>query len=156
MVWLDFSQVMQKIFLIFFLQWQMMENLVIVKVWEEIFQRKMEECWLWFQEVVNRRFCSQVVLILEEWEQWVFYVVILEYEQDYDWLKYWKVKFKRSLGDLLFVISLVLYLFSFFDYLIVQFLRWLQCVVYSVLYFVVSRVVVLVLGCCFLIFNFGS
>ncbi|NWT82482.1 VP9D1 protein, partial [Lanius ludovicianus] len=82
------------------LQRQMMENLVIAKAREETLQRKMEERRLRLQEAANRRFSSSVALTPEEQEQRALYAAILEYEQDHDWPRQWKVQLKRSPADL--------------------------------------------------------
>uniref|UniRef100_A0A8C5IUI8 VPS9 domain containing 1 n=1 Tax=Junco hyemalis TaxID=40217 RepID=A0A8C5IUI8_JUNHY len=121
------------------LQRQMMENLVIAKAREETLQRKMEERRLRLQEAANRRFSSSVALTPEEQEQRALYAAILEYEQDHDWPRQWKVQLKRSPADLSVVSGLFSCLLSCPEHPISQLLRRLQCAVYARLYPAVSR-----------------
>ncbi|NXS73450.1 VP9D1 protein, partial [Pandion haliaetus] len=121
------------------LQRQMMENLVIAKAREETLQRKMEERRLRLQEAANRRFSSSVALTPEEQEQRALYAAVLEYEQDHDWPRQWKVRLKRSPADLSLVSGLFSCLLSFPEHPIAQLLRQLQCAVYARLYPAVSQ-----------------
>uniref|UniRef100_A0A8C9UC31 VPS9 domain containing 1 n=1 Tax=Serinus canaria TaxID=9135 RepID=A0A8C9UC31_SERCA len=121
------------------LQRQMMENLVIAKAREETLQRKMEERRLRLQEAANRRFSSSVALTPEEQEQRALYAAILEYEQDHDWPRQWKVQLKRSPADLSVVSGLFSCLLSCPEHPISQLLRRLQCAVYTRLYPAISR-----------------
>uniref|UniRef100_A0A803T6V9 VPS9 domain-containing protein n=1 Tax=Anolis carolinensis TaxID=28377 RepID=A0A803T6V9_ANOCA len=133
------SQAMQKTSLTLSLQRQMMENLVIAKAREETLQRKMEERRLRLQEAANRRFSSNAVLTPEEQEQRAIYAAILEYEQDHDWPRSWKIQLKKNPNDLSLVPKLISHLLSFADHPICQLLKKLQCSVYSRVYPLVSR-----------------
>ncbi|XP_067327171.1 VPS9 domain-containing protein 1 isoform X1 [Anolis sagrei] len=133
------SQAMQKTSLTLSLQRQMMENLVIAKAREETLQRKMEERRLRLQEAANRRFSSNAVLTPEEQEQRAIYAAILEYEQDHDWPRSWKIQLKKNPNDLSLVSKLISHLLSFADHPICQLLKKLQCSVYSRVYPLVSR-----------------
>ncbi|XP_065497165.1 VPS9 domain-containing protein 1 [Caloenas nicobarica] len=133
------SQALQKTSLTLSLQRQMMENLVIAKAREETLQRKMEERRLRLQEAANRRFSGSVALTPEEQEQRALYAAILEYEQDHDWPRQWKVRLKRSPADLSLVSGLFSCLLSFPDHPITRLLRQLQCAVYARLYPAVSH-----------------
>ncbi|XP_062817925.1 VPS9 domain-containing protein 1 [Anolis carolinensis] len=133
------SQAMQKTSLTLSLQRQMMENLVIAKAREETLQRKMEERRLRLQEAANRRFSSNAVLTPEEQEQRAIYAAILEYEQDHDWPRSWKLQLKKNPNDLSLVPKLISHLLSFADHPICQLLKKLQCSVYSRVYPLVSR-----------------
>ncbi|XP_048372197.1 VPS9 domain-containing protein 1 isoform X2 [Sphaerodactylus townsendi] len=136
------SQAVQKTSLTLSLQRQMMENLVIAKAREETLQRKMEERRLRLQEAANRRFSSNAVLTQEEQEQRAIYAAILEYEQDHEWPRLWKVQLKKNPSDLLLVPKLISHLLSFADHPICQLLKKLQCSVYSRIYPLVSQSVV--------------
>ncbi|XP_042294487.1 VPS9 domain-containing protein 1 isoform X2 [Sceloporus undulatus] len=133
------SQAMQKTSLTLSLQRQMMENLVIAKAREETLQRKMEERRLRLQEAANRRFSSNAVLTPEEQEQRAIYAAILEYEQDHDWPRSWKMQLKKSPNDLSLVPKLISHLLSFPEHPICQLLKKLQCSVYSRVYPLVSQ-----------------
>ncbi|KAL8195110.1 UNVERIFIED_CONTAM: VPS9 domain-containing protein 1 [Gekko kuhli] len=133
------SQALQKTSLTLSLQRQMMENLVIAKAREETLQRKMEERRLRLQEAANRRFSSNAVLTPEEQEQRAIYAAILEYEQDHEWPRLWKVQLKKNPNDLSLVPKLISHLLSFADHPICQLLKKLQCSVYNRIYPLVSR-----------------
>ncbi|XP_077166528.1 VPS9 domain-containing protein 1 isoform X1 [Paroedura picta] len=133
------SQAVQKTSLTLSLQRQMMENLVIAGAREETLQRKMEERRLRLQEAANRRFSSNAVLTPEEQEQRAIYAAILEYEQDHEWPRLWKVQLKKNPCDLSLVPKLITHLLSFADHPICQLLKKLQCSVYNRIYPLVSR-----------------
>ncbi|KAH0619722.1 hypothetical protein JD844_000660 [Phrynosoma platyrhinos] len=87
----------------------------------------------------GKRFSSNAVLTPEEQEQRAIYAAILEYEQDHDWPRSWKIQLKKSPNDLSLVPKLISHLLSFSDHPICQLLKKLQCSVYSRVYPLVSR-----------------
>ncbi|XP_048461585.1 VPS9 domain-containing protein 1 isoform X3 [Rhincodon typus] len=101
------KQGMQKTSLTLSLQRQMMENLIIAQARQAALQRKMEERRLRLQEEANRRFSSSATLTPEEEEQRNVYTSILEFEQDHEWPKQWKMKLRSQPNDHLLVAGLL-------------------------------------------------
>uniref|UniRef100_A0A4W3INZ4 VPS9 domain containing 1 n=1 Tax=Callorhinchus milii TaxID=7868 RepID=A0A4W3INZ4_CALMI len=120
------------------LQRQMMENLIIAKARQAALQRKMEERRLRLQEEANRRFSTNATLTPEEEEQRNVYASILEFEQDHEWPKQWKLKLKSQPNDLILVGGLVSQILSCPEHPISQLLKKLQCRIYSKLYPIVN------------------
>ncbi|XP_067854187.1 VPS9 domain-containing protein 1 [Heptranchias perlo] len=133
------NQGMQKTSLTLSLQRQMMENLIIAQARQTALQRKMEERRLRLQEEANRRFSNSATLTPEEEEQRNVYASILEFEQDHEWPKQWKMKLKSQPNDLVLVAGLVSQILSCSEYPIFQLLKKLQCRIYSKLYPIVNK-----------------
>ncbi|XP_078400666.1 VPS9 domain-containing protein 1 isoform X2 [Cetorhinus maximus] len=132
------KQGMQKTSLTLSLQRQMMENLIIAQARQAALQRKMEERRLRLQEEANRRFSNSVTLTPEEEEQRNVYTSILEFEQDHEWPKQWKIKLKSQPNDHVLVAGLLSQILSS-EYPITQLLKKLQCRIYSKLYPIVNK-----------------
>ncbi|XP_051884604.1 VPS9 domain-containing protein 1 isoform X2 [Pristis pectinata] len=132
------NQGMQKTSLTLSLQRQMMENLIIGQARQAALQRKMEERRLRLQEEANRRFSNSATLTPEEEEQRNVYASILEFEQDHEWPKQWKMKLRSQPNDLVLVAGLVSQILSCSEYPIAQLLKKLQCRIYSKLYPIVK------------------
>ncbi|XP_062923183.1 VPS9 domain-containing protein 1 isoform X1 [Mobula hypostoma] len=132
------NQGMQKTSLTLSLQRQMMENLIIGQARQAALQRKMEERRLRLQEEANRRFSNSAILTPEEEEQRNVYASILEFEQDHEWPKQWKMQLKSQPNDLALVAGLVSQILSCSEYPITQLLKKLQCRIYSKLYPIVK------------------
>ncbi|XP_007887471.1 VPS9 domain-containing protein 1 isoform X3 [Callorhinchus milii] len=132
------NQSSQKTSLTLSLQRQMMENLIIAKARQAALQRKMEERRLRLQEEANRRFSTNATLTPEEEEQRNVYASILEFEQDHEWPKQWKLKLKSQPNDLILVGGLVSQILSCPEHPISQLLKKLQCRIYSKLYPIVN------------------
>ncbi|XP_078400668.1 VPS9 domain-containing protein 1 isoform X4 [Cetorhinus maximus] len=133
------KQGMQKTSLTLSLQRQMMENLIIAQARQAALQRKMEERRLRLQEEANRRFSNSVTLTPEEEEQRNVYTSILEFEQDHEWPKQWKIKLKSQPNDHVLVAGLLSQILSSSEYPITQLLKKLQCRIYSKLYPIVNK-----------------
>ncbi|CAL8357696.1 unnamed protein product [Lota lota] len=133
------GQAYQKTSLSLSLQRQMMENLIIAQARQDALQRKMEERRLRLQEEANRRFAASGTTTAEEQEQRVIYANILEYEQDHDWPKQWKVNLKKNPDDATLVSGLVSYLLSCPDHPVMTLLRKHQYRVYNRLYPIISK-----------------
>ncbi|XP_078256905.1 VPS9 domain-containing protein 1 isoform X1 [Rhinoraja longicauda] len=132
------NQGIQKTSLTLSLQRQMMENLIIGQARQAALQRKMEERRLRLQEEANRRFSNSTILTPEEEEQRNVYASILEFEQDHEWPKQWKMKLRSQPNDLVLVAGLVSQILSCSEYPIAQLLKKLQCRIYSKLYPIVK------------------
>uniref|UniRef100_H2SKG3 VPS9 domain containing 1 n=1 Tax=Takifugu rubripes TaxID=31033 RepID=H2SKG3_TAKRU len=133
------GQAYQKTSLTLSLQRQMMENLIIAKARQDALQRKMEERRLRLQEEANRRFAASGSVTVEEQEQRILYTNVLEYEQDHDWPKQWKVNIRKNPEDTSLVSGLVSYLLSQSDHPVVKLLRRHQYRIYNRLYPIVSK-----------------
>ncbi|XP_075432948.1 VPS9 domain-containing protein 1 [Ascaphus truei] len=133
------NQATQKTSLTLSLQRQMMENLVIAKAREETLQRKTEERRLRLKEESKRRFSSSAETTPEQEEQRLLYTSVLEYEQDHDWPKLWKLKLKGRPDDPGAVSSFMCQILSSPDHPISILLRRLQCQIYSRLYPIISK-----------------
>ncbi|GCB60913.1 hypothetical protein scyTo_0006956 [Scyliorhinus torazame] len=133
------KQGMQKTSLTLSLQRQMMENLIIAQARQAALQRKMEERRLRLQEVANRRFSNSATLTPEEEEQRNVYTSILEFEQDHEWPKQWKMKLRSQPNDHVLVADLLSQMLSCSEYPVSQLLKKLQCRIYSKLYPVVNK-----------------
>ncbi|XP_069757419.1 VPS9 domain-containing protein 1 isoform X2 [Narcine bancroftii] len=129
------NQGMQKTSLTLSLQRQMMENLIIGQARQAALQRKMEERRLRLQEEANRRFSNSAVLTPEEEEeQRNVYTSILEFEQDHEWPKQWKMRLSSQPNDLALVAGLVSQILSCTEYPITQLLKKVQWRIYTKLY----------------------
>ncbi|GCC31035.1 VPS9 domain-containing protein 1 isoform X1 [Chiloscyllium punctatum] len=133
------KQGMQKTSLRLSLQRQMMENLIIAQARQAALQRKMEERRVRLQEEANRRFSSSATLTPEEEEQRNIYTSILEFEQDHEWPKQWKMKLRSQPNDHVLVAGLLSQILSCSEYPISQLLKKLQCKIYSKLYPIVNK-----------------
>uniref|UniRef100_UPI00398F0E7B VPS9 domain-containing protein 1 n=1 Tax=Pristiophorus japonicus TaxID=55135 RepID=UPI00398F0E7B len=133
------NQSMQKTSLTLSLQRQMMENLIIAQARQAALQRKMEERRLRLQEEANRRFSNSAALTPEEEEQRNIYASILEFEQDHEWPKQWKMKLRTQPNDLVLVAGLVSQILSCSEYPIAQLLKKLQYRIYTKLYPIVNK-----------------
>ncbi|XP_038662295.1 VPS9 domain-containing protein 1 isoform X2 [Scyliorhinus canicula] len=133
------KQGMQKTSLTLSLQRQMMENLIIAQARQAALQRKMEERRLRLQEVANRRFSNSATLTPEEEEQRNVYTSVLEFEQDHEWPKQWKMKLRSQPNDHVLVADLLSQMLSCSEYPVSQLLKKLQCRIYNKLYPVVNK-----------------
>ncbi|XP_048402893.1 VPS9 domain-containing protein 1 isoform X2 [Stegostoma tigrinum] len=133
------NQGMQKTSLTLSLQRQMMENLIIAQARQAALQRKMEERRLRLQEEANRRFSNSATLTPEEEEQRNVYTSILEFEQDHEWPKQWKMKLRSQPNDHVLVAGLLSQILSCSEYPISQLLKKLQCKIYNKLYPIVNK-----------------
>ncbi|XP_078066775.1 VPS9 domain-containing protein 1 isoform X2 [Mustelus asterias] len=133
------KQGMQKTSLTLSLQRQMMENLIIAQARQAALQRKMEERRHRLQEEANRRFSNSATLTPEEEEQRNVYTSILEFEQDHEWPKQWKMKLRSQPNDHVLVAGLLSQILSCSEYPIAQLLKKLQCRIYSKLYPIVNK-----------------
>ncbi|XP_052387657.1 VPS9 domain-containing protein 1-like [Carassius gibelio] len=135
------GQATQKTSLTLSLQRQMMENLIIARARQDALQRKMEERRLRLQEEANRRFVTCGTMTAEEQEQRVLYASVLEYEQDHEWPKIWKMNLKKNPNDPTLVSGLLSCLLSYPDHPVMKLLKRLQYRVYNRLYPIVSQCV---------------
>ncbi|XP_067905294.1 VPS9 domain-containing protein 1 isoform X2 [Heterodontus francisci] len=133
------KQGMQKTSLTLSLQRQMMENLIIAQARQAALQRKMEERRLRLQEEANRRFSNSAALTPEEEEQRNVYTSILEFEQDHEWPKQWKMKLRSQPNDHVLVAGLLSQILSCSEYPVSQLLKKLQCRIYSKIYPIVNE-----------------
>ncbi|KAM4723046.1 VPS9 domain-containing protein 1 [Rhinophrynus dorsalis] len=132
------KQAAQKTSLTLSFQRQMMENLVIAKAREETLQRKAEERKLRLQEESSRRFSKSAQMTPEQEEQRIMYTAVLEYEQDHEWPKLFKLKIKGNPSDSDLVSSFMQQVLSTPDHPISKLLRHLQCQIYNRLYPIIS------------------